>query len=93
MYELCESCDHKCAHHYTERSGFLHTCFQSCQCTTFIPSGRYWTPDPLIIDLQFVAIRATIMRGGQHIATARSHTMAKRIANALNRYIPSREGV
>jgi len=91
MYELCASCDHKRGHHYGDH--VRHTCFQSCQCCTFAPSGRYWTPDPLIIDLQFVAVRATIMRGGLHIATARSHTMAKRLANALNRYIPSREGV
>lgn len=41
----------------------------------------------------FVAIRCAIMRGSEHIATAVSKTMAKRIANALNAHKPNKEGV
>jgi hypothetical protein len=42
---------------------------------------------------KFVAIRATVMRGAELIARAVSKTMAKRIANALNKHAPNREGV
>ena len=40
----------------------------------------------------FVAVKATIMRGTIHIATACSATMARRIANALNWYRPNDKG-
>jgi hypothetical protein len=42
---------------------------------------------------QFVCVRTAVMLGPQWIATACSKTMAKRIANALNRHTPNREGV
>jgi hypothetical protein len=41
----------------------------------------------------FVAISTSVMLGRHHIATAISKTMAKRIANALNRHKPNDEGV
>lgn len=41
----------------------------------------------------FVAVRLAVMRGTERIATAVSKTMAKRIANALNRHKPNSEGV
>lgn len=41
---------------------------------------------------QFAAIRKAIMRGAECVATASSHTMAKRIANALNGYRPNAKG-
>lgn len=41
---------------------------------------------------QIVAIGCTIMRGAEHLGMARSHTMAKRIARALNQYHPNRRG-
>jgi hypothetical protein len=44
-------------------------------------------PQPL-----FVAIRTVVMRGSEYIATATSSTMARRIANALNRYKPNEKG-
>lgn len=44
--------------------------------------------------LRFVAIGRIVMRGSQCIASkVCSHTMAKRIANALNRHKPNQEGV
>lgn len=52
-------------------------------------------PDPPLplFDAQFVHVGCVIMRGAESIARARSKTMAKRIANALNSYTPNREGV
>lgn len=41
---------------------------------------------------QFVAIKAAVMRGQEHIATAVSSTMAQRIARALNRHRPNSRG-
>lgn len=41
---------------------------------------------------QFVAVRKAVMRGPICEATASSHNMAKRIANALNRYRPGKRG-
>lgn len=42
---------------------------------------------------QFVHVHDHVMRGQEWIAHARSKTMAKRIANALNAHKPNREGV
>lgn len=41
---------------------------------------------------QFVAVRRVVMRGTERIAEAVSSTLARRIANALNRYTPNRKG-
>lgn len=35
---------------------------------------------------QFVAVGTNVMQGSQRMASANSHTFARRIANALNRY-------
>lgn len=43
--------------------------------------------------MQFAANREFVYYGTQAIARAISKTLAKRIANALNRYKPNREGV
>jgi hypothetical protein len=43
--------------------------------------------------LPYVAAGKRIMQGRVWRATAASHTLAKRIANALNSYTPNREGV
>ena len=40
----------------------------------------------------FVAVGKVVMRADEFIARARSHTMALRIANALNQYQPNRSG-
>lgn len=40
----------------------------------------------------FVAVDLAVMNGSNFICTCRSHTMARRIANALNRYAPGRKG-
>jgi hypothetical protein len=45
------------------------------------------------LDAAFVAIKQSVMNGSQCVATARSSTLAKRIANALNAYQASRKGV
>lgn len=42
--------------------------------------------------VEFVAIGRAVMQGSKHVATARSHTFARRIAEALNRHTPSRRG-
>jgi len=42
---------------------------------------------------KFVAVHCAVMRGPELIARAVSKTMAKRIANALNKHTPNREGV
>lgn len=44
-------------------------------------------------DARFVAVGKGVMQGAEFCATARSHTFAKRIARALNRHKPTREGV
>lgn len=41
---------------------------------------------------QFVAVDRSIMRGAEHIATAITHSFAKRIARALNLHVPNRKG-
>lgn len=41
---------------------------------------------------QFVALRRVVMQGDKRICEATSSTLARRIANALNRYTPSRKG-
>lgn len=41
---------------------------------------------------KFVAVRRAIMRGSECVATAISHTMARRISNALNNHTPNSKG-
>jgi hypothetical protein len=41
----------------------------------------------------FVAVKSAIMRGGVHMGTMVSKTLAKRVANLLNKYPANREGV
>lgn len=41
---------------------------------------------------QFAAVGFAIMRGAERVALAVSHTMAKRIANALNNHKPNQRG-
>jgi len=45
-------------------------------------------------EVPFVAVRKSgiVMRAGQFICRAVSHTMAKRIAAALNKYQPNERG-
>lgn len=40
----------------------------------------------------FVALRRVVMQGDKRICEATSSTLARRIANALNRYTPTRKG-
>jgi hypothetical protein len=47
------------------------------------------TPDK---KLDFVSIGNRVMRGAEWICTARSHTFAKRIVNALRKHIPNERG-
>jgi hypothetical protein len=47
-------------------------------------------PDP---ERRFVAVKSAVMHGADHVATAKSKTFAKRIANALNKHKPNDEGV
>jgi hypothetical protein len=42
--------------------------------------------------LPFVAVGANVIQGTQGVAVTRSKTMAARIANALNEYIPGDRG-
>lgn len=44
------------------------------------------------IKTEFVGIGLTVMRGGEHIARARSANMARRISNALNSVAVNRRG-
>ena len=48
------------------------------------------TPSPPAI--KFVAIRNQVMRGALCVAVASSSTSARRIANALNLYVPNQKG-
>jgi len=41
---------------------------------------------------KFVALKSTVVRADQQIARAASSTLARRIANALNRYVPGPKG-
>ncbi len=47
---------------------------------------------PLCHGLRFVAVKLAVMRGADRVAVAVSHTMAKRIANALNAHKPNQRG-
>ena len=40
----------------------------------------------------FVAVKTMVYRGSQLICRAASHTLARRIANALNQYKPGQKG-
>lgn len=40
----------------------------------------------------FVAVKTMVYRGAQLICRAASHTLARRIANALNQYHPGPKG-
>lgn len=42
---------------------------------------------------KFISLGPSVIQGARVIARAISKTMAKRIANALNKHIPNREGV
>lgn len=42
---------------------------------------------------RFVGVGPKVIHGSREIARAVSKTMAKRIANALNAYVPNSEGV
>lgn len=50
------------------------------------------TPPVIRANQIFVALGRTIVRGKEHIATAVSVNMAKRICNALNFYKPNKNG-
>lgn len=41
---------------------------------------------------QFIAVRRVVMQADKRICEAVSSTLARRIANALNRYTPNRKG-
>ena len=41
----------------------------------------------------YVARKSSVLQASDHIAVARSKTMAKRIANALNKHQPTDDGV
>lgn len=45
------------------------------------------------LPIRWVSIGKIVMRGQEAWARARSHTFAKRIANALNQYTPNDKGV
>ncbi len=45
-------------------------------------------PNPL----PFVAIGRAVMRGAEHMAQCVSNNFAKRVAAALNKYVPDRRG-
>lgn len=49
-------------------------------------------PQVTAAEFPFVAIKLAIMRGSERVAVAVSHTMARRIANALNLYQPNHRG-
>jgi hypothetical protein len=42
---------------------------------------------------EFVAVGTGIMYGNQCVGWARSNTMARRIARALNEHLPDRKGI
>jgi hypothetical protein len=41
---------------------------------------------------KFVAVRRAVIRGQETVAQAKSHTFARRIANALNAHVPNEKG-
>jgi hypothetical protein len=65
-----------------------------CLCMLAAPS-----PGGRVLKLQrdtavkFVGVGCSVMRGGQNVATAISHTFARRIARALNEHEPNSRGV
>jgi hypothetical protein len=48
---------------------------------------------PSVPGVKFAGIGTAVMHGDECVATARSRTMAARIAHALNSYIPNRRGL
>lgn len=57
------------------------------------PRASLCNPSQNSAKARFVAIHESVMRGQERIATAKSKTMAKRIANALNKHTVNSEGV
>ena len=57
------------------------------QRACFYPDATMCPPPP-----RFANIGTGVMQGSEFIATASSHNMAKRIANALNWYKPGKRG-
>lgn len=53
-----------------------------------VAAERFADEDPT----KFVAVGLAVMRGSEHIAQGRSHTMALRIARALNNHKPNSRG-
>lgn len=51
-----------------------------------------WNTDSYRSKVPFIADSGIVRKGMYFIARARSHTMAKRIANALNTYTPNEKG-
>jgi hypothetical protein len=80
-YYLCAVCGKSGpAHgHYNARDSSTHK-FVAGQ---FVPAAAP----------KFVAVGPAVLQGARTIARAVSKTMAKRIANALNKHTPNREGV
>jgi len=71
----------------------LHLENDACEVTGCIPvPEKPIRPRPDSV-VQYVAIGRAVMKGQEHIATACSNTMARRIANALRKYVPNRKGV
>jgi hypothetical protein len=50
-------------------------------------------PPPVPGRPMYVARKSSVLQASDHIAVARSKTMAKRIANALNKHQPTDDGV
>lgn len=64
------------------------SCYEDClQRAGFWPD-RFHVPPPV----RFASVGATVMYGTAAVCTARSNSMAKRIAAALNWYQPGKRG-
>ena len=67
--------------------GCPNQCYRQTRCTRGHTMNR-----PNLKHVPFVAVRRAVMRASQCEATARSATMAQRIANALNKFQPGERG-
>lgn len=70
-----------------------HPCPVCNRPTSFVfCSEKCWKKGPTWVPFVAIGRSGVVMRGEKFICRAASKTLAKRIANALNDYTPSKEG-
>jgi len=79
---------------YCFRKGDTYVYSPGTSVEVYLPPDQ---PDSILLHRlgaapRFAHVDCSVMRGAENICTARSGSMAERIANALNRYRPGKRG-